>query len=660
MTDGGKPLKYRPDIDGIRALAILPVLAFHAFPHRVPGGFIGVDIFFVVSGYLISFIIFNGLQSGDFSFASFYAFRIRRIFPPLACVLIFSLAFGWFVLLPDEYEQLGRHIAASAAFLQNFNLLHEAGYFDIATELKPLMHLWSLAIEEQFYIVFPVLIWASWRLAYGSVAVILLVLIVSFSANLYESYHDLPQAFLAPQTRAWELMAGAALAYCNFTGRNYIFKSPAASLLSLSGAAIILLSMFMLDAGMVYPGWRAALPVLGTVLLIGVGDQTWFNRVVLSNNVIRGVGIISYALYLWHWPLLSFARIMESKTPALPVRIGCLIACFVLSYLSNRFIERPIRYGKERRNAKAVALLFVMAAIGAAGYMVAVEQGFGGRVFDPTSLKHLSAANAALERGTAICKRRYPQWTAHNDSSCIISDEAGRPTVTLIGDSHAGQLYPGLSEYFAGKATVEAFPASCAAPFLDVSAGTPLPVRFDSYKLINTAIEDAARDESVKVVVLAHQPECSYEAVRDIRDPATKDKEDIIRNGMKRTVAYLLERGKQVVLIIDNPPIGFDPKRCQIRPVRLLSQIDTNCSIPRSSLENNPWRRAYNKIIKEVAADFPQVVVFDLPNLLCDPSKCYVALHGTVMYRDENHLNNAGSAYVTSALGPLIARLLDH
>jgi peptidoglycan/LPS O-acetylase OafA/YrhL len=134
MTDGGKALRYRPDIDGIRALAILPVLAFHAFPHRVPGGFIGVDIFFVVSGYLISSIIFYGLQNGDFSFTSFYAFRIRRIFPPLACVLIFSLAFGWFVLLPDEYEQLGRHIAASAAFLQNFNLLQEAGYFDIATE----------------------------------------------------------------------------------------------------------------------------------------------------------------------------------------------------------------------------------------------------------------------------------------------------------------------------------------------------------------------------------------------------------------------------------------------------------------------------------------------------------------------------------------------
>ena len=183
MTPGG-PLKYRPDIDGIRALAILPVLAFHAFPHRVPGGFIGVDIFFVVSGYLISSIIFNGLQSGGFSFASYYAFRIRRIFPPLACVLIFCLVAGWFVLLPDEYEQLGRHIAASAAFVQNFNLLQEAGYFDIATELKPLMHLWSLAIEEQFYIVFPLLIWASWRLAYGSVAVILAVVLTAASADL--------------------------------------------------------------------------------------------------------------------------------------------------------------------------------------------------------------------------------------------------------------------------------------------------------------------------------------------------------------------------------------------------------------------------------------------------------------------------------------------
>jgi peptidoglycan/LPS O-acetylase OafA/YrhL len=322
---------YRPDIDGLRALAILPVVGFHGFPGWFPGGFIGVDVFFVISGFLISTIIFKSLDGSDFSFIAFYVRRIRRIFPALLVVLAASLVLGQHVLLGSEFEMLGRHIAAGAGFVQNFVLWQEAGYFDLVSEMKPMLHLWSLAVEEQFYLLFPLLMWAAWRLRINLLIPVVVILVASFATNLYGIRHDAVATFFAPQTRFWELMAGAVLAW--FTrgtvagggDRRRQAGTPSAavsSIVSIVGLSLVLLAIFGLNRSMPYPGGWAVLPVLGAVLLIFSGPAAVANRFMLSNRFAVSVGRISYPLYLWHWPLLSSLTIINGGVADGTQRVG--------------------------------------------------------------------------------------------------------------------------------------------------------------------------------------------------------------------------------------------------------------------------------------------------------------------------------------------------
>ena len=238
--------KYRPDIDGMRAIAVASVVIFHAFPELLPGGFIGVDIFFVISGFLISTIIFDSLDKGSFSFSEFYSRRIKRIFPALLLVLITSYLFGWFILSMDEYKQLGKHIAAGASFLSNFALRAEAGYFDNSAETKPLLHLWSLGIEEQFYIAWPMILWLGWKARFNPIAITILLAASSFLLNIMEIERDPVATFYHPQTRAWELLFGSTLAWLMLYKKNYFpginlnaLGSVAPNLISLSGLMLL-------------------------------------------------------------------------------------------------------------------------------------------------------------------------------------------------------------------------------------------------------------------------------------------------------------------------------------------------------------------------------------------------------------------------------------
>ena len=370
---------YRPDIDGLRAVAILSVVAFHAFPANLRGGFVGVDIFFVISGFLISNIIFRSLQRGDFSFAEFYAHRIKRIFPALIVVLAASFAFGWFALLPDEFKQLGKHMAAGAGFVQNFVLWKEAGYFDTASELKPLMHLWSLAIEEQFYLIYPLLIWAAWRVRLNALALVVVLGALSFGLNVLEIRDAAVKTFFVPQTRYWELLAGSVLAYLQLFKHGQsaplLSRSPALSahgrrvlnnLLSACGLFLILLAVITIHKGRAFPGWWALAPVAGAFLLILAGPQAWVNRNFLANRLMVFVGVISYPLYLWHWPILSFARIMEAEMPSPEIRGGAVALSLLLAWLTYRLLERPIRFGRKTW-VKTAVLSCLLTLVGGAG-----------------------------------------------------------------------------------------------------------------------------------------------------------------------------------------------------------------------------------------------------------------------------------------------------
>jgi peptidoglycan/LPS O-acetylase OafA/YrhL len=389
-------LKYRPDIDGLRAVAVLAVVAFHAFPSWVTAGFIGVDIFFVISGYLISTIIFENLDGGTFSFSEFYARRIKRIFPALILVLITCFAFGWFALLADEYKLLGKHIAAGAGFISNFALLNEAGYFDKSADTKPLLHLWSLGIEEQFYIVWPLLLWLAWKCKFNLLIITIIFAISSFIFNIKGIEQDMVATFYSPQTRFWELLSGSLLAWVTlykkdafsnvkhkidfclsriFYREKYeVDGKTLSNALSFSGALLLLYGFWRIDQEIIFPGKWALVPVLGAVLIITAGSKAWINRVILSNKVAVWFGLISFPLYLWHWPLLSFARIVLSESPSIDIRIAIVVISTILAWLTYRFVERPLRFGKNGRAGVAI-LVVLMAAVGCAGYTTFKQSG---------------------------------------------------------------------------------------------------------------------------------------------------------------------------------------------------------------------------------------------------------------------------------------------
>lgn len=362
---------YRPDIDGLRAVAVLSVVIFHAFPTWLPGGLVGVDIFFVISGYLISGHILQQLHDNRFSIFDFYSRRIRRIFPALILVLLFCLAVGAVALSAADNKELGEHVAGGAGFVANLLFWFEVGSNRDGGISNPLLHLWSLGVEEQFYIVWPLAAWVAWRRGMSVMKTIAVVAALSMIANLVIVYIDRTTAFYLPITRFWELLAGAALAELE---RSYGGLSrPAANMAAIAGIVLLVVSFALIREKQAFPGIIAAAPVLGAVLVIAAGRTAALKNLIFSNRIAVAIGLISYPLYLWHWPLLSFGYIIGHDTPAKEVRFGLLAVSVLLAALTYMMIEKPIRFGRFRKSAVAVPLFAIMAVIGAAGYWVSEE-----------------------------------------------------------------------------------------------------------------------------------------------------------------------------------------------------------------------------------------------------------------------------------------------
>jgi peptidoglycan/LPS O-acetylase OafA/YrhL len=459
-------LSYRPDIDGLRAVAVLSVVGFHAFPNLVGGGFIGVDIFFVISGYLISSIIFSSLERGSFSFAEFYARRIKRIFPALIVLFLACLAYGWFMLPPNEYRQLGKHIAAGAGFVANFVFWSEADYFDAAAASKPLLHLWSLGVEEQFYIFWPLLLWLVAKRGYNFLAVTLLIGIASFALNVGTMAVDATAAFYSPWCRFWELMMGGVLAHLPRRDPQGIARFP--GLKSVAGLICIAAGLFVLEKSTSYPGWRALLPTLGAFLLIWAGPGAWINRTLLAHPAAVWVGVISYPLYLWHWPLLWLvnAQLKSAVSTQHYLTAGAAIAASViLAWLTYRLIERPLRFGGGGKPV-VIGLVSLMIAAGAAGYLTYVNDGWiDYRI--PASVRQL----IQNDTDTRASWREHTCFLSEQDDATGFAAECleknRRPLLFLWGDSHAAALYPGLKylQQDSGLGIAE-FTASACPPLL--------------------------------------------------------------------------------------------------------------------------------------------------------------------------------------------------
>lgn len=463
---------YRADVDGLRAVAILLVLWFHAFPETMPGGFIGVDVFFVISGFLITGIFLRGVEKGTFSFAHFYAQRARRLLPALMVVLPASLAAGWHWLWPQEYTQLATHAAAAATFVLNIQLWTEAGYFDAATELKPLMHLWSLGIEEQFYLIYPCLLWFGWRLRRNPLIVILAVVLLSFTANLWLLQRDPAGAFFLPHTRFWELGLGGLLAWWRHT-RAPTTEAPKMwrQLLPWLGLTSIGAGAAILHPGTPYPGTAALLPVAGSLALILAGPHTWVNRHLLGSRPMVLVGLISYPLYLWHWPILSFARIVHTETPDAAVRWAAVALSFVLAWLTFRYVETPVRFGT-RRVFKLAAVVATVCLTALTAWLLRASDGASWRLPAEAAgiLSYRYDYQAGYREGTCFLR---PEQPPGEFAQCPDSWAAPDATWLLWGDSHAAHLIPGVKARYGDVANVVQRTASGCPPL----AGEAFPDR---------------------------------------------------------------------------------------------------------------------------------------------------------------------------------------
>ena len=464
--------KYRSDIDGLRAVAVLGVVASHAFPRLLQGGFTGVDVFFVISGFLISSIIFESLDNGAFSFAEFYVRRIKRIFPALVLVIAATYAVGWFVLLPDEFRRLSKHIVAGVAFVSNIALWREAGYFDVSTATKPLLHLWSLGIEEQFYLFWPALLWIAWKARFSRIALIGLTVIVSFGLNVRGIDTDSTATFYSPLTRLWELSCGSLLAWCvMYPPRVFAIWSAKVgddvwpALASAAGVALLAASYVGIRQSAAYPGALALFPVGGAVLLIAAGQRAWINRAILSNRVMVWFGLISYPLYLWHWPLLAFARVVRGGEVSSELRLAAVGLAIGLAWLTYRFIETPIRFGGYG-NRKALALATTLATVGIVGFVTYRADGFGWRF--PAIIQQLAAYQydyrPDYREGSCFLE---PAQNSAAFAKCDDGSLAQRPTLLLWGDSHAAHLYPGYKATYGAAMNVIQRTAAACPPILD-------------------------------------------------------------------------------------------------------------------------------------------------------------------------------------------------
>jgi peptidoglycan/LPS O-acetylase OafA/YrhL len=608
--------KYRPDIDGLRALAVLSVVIFHAYPEVLPGGYIGVDVFFVISGFLISSIIFKNLDNASFGFFDFYARRIRRIFPTLILVLVFCYLVGWTALFANEYEPLGMHIMAGAGFISNLILWKENGYFDLASDLKPLLHLWSLAVEEQFYIVWPIVLWATYKWNKQYLYVISLIFLASFLLNILSIYTDPVAAFYLPTNRFWELLMGALLAYISIYKNDSKPSSQTfKNIISICGIFLIFSANYLLNKNSLFPGWWAIAPTLGATLLIYSGESTWVNRKILSNKILVWIGLISFPLYLWHWPLLSFGRIVSDGKPSEILTGGLVLASICLAYVSYKYYELPIR---KLGIKTAILLALLLILIGVSGHSVYQRKGL--------EFRHYSVLKGYSDKTPHSDQRCLNKFSSVAPNFCNLSEGKRELDTVIIGDSVAHNLFPGMETRFNAEGrgiAMVGWPGR--QPW--IKAKNDSNYENELSEQMNSLIHAMAADSSITQIVLSmNQPkDISVELDRQIKD----------------TIRIFQSNGKHVLYVYSPPVLTFSPISCFGMPP-FRPALNPSCIQEISQI--SPDFFSVKKKMHEILTNL-KILTYDPLDTICENASCQIKLDSMLLYRTNNYLSIQGSEF---------------
>ena len=709
MLDTGKLVKYmqhldishshqhyRPDVDGLRAIAIVLVVAYHTLPSKFPGGFIGVDIFFVISGYLITKMIINELDRNIFSFSIFYLRRLRRLLPALVLVLFSVWLLGLVTLMAHQYKELGLHIIGGITFTSNFLLWSEAGYFDASSSLKPLRHLWSLGVEEQYFLIWPIIIIMLTKLKKKNLIIsCLFLLLLSFLLCIFLSNIEPVVAYYSLPTRLWELMLGGLLAI--YPSSRLMEKKVGGGVitqttLSLIGVTLLISATFLINGSQIngpqtYPDWRALVPVIAAALILS-SPRSILNRKFLSCKLIVGIGLVSYPWYLWHWPLLSIFENINHyfKLGSIEVklsRIALAVFSLGLAILTYKYIEKPIRTGiplerndiAKTKQAWSIATI-VCGIIVVIGVITVVFEGFpqrhairtnGGYAANLVEVSHNAFSKKLGEM--EICDSKFKvlpdSWCYQVRRTEKKKWEGEEIRTVVLGDSHARSLFLGLSSSWTEGPIL--LSARCA-PLLEVIvADEPECVQANQ-----NLIKNILADNAIEIVILVsrgplYTSGTGFGSVESgvgkklyfYRTETSFTPEQKFSFGLKNFIEPLVYGGKKVFFVLNVPELGFSPMNCIAAPPFLnhkMMQLN-ECGISKNLVLER--QQDYRRAIHNLQSEIPAIHVYDPLTLLCHKDWCRAEKNGQLLYLDNNHLSISGSKLVGQDLSNFVTKILQ-
>ncbi len=644
---------YRSDVDGLRAVAVSLVIFYHLGFGLFPGGFIGVDIFFVISGFIITRLILRDAENQNFSLLDFYARRFRRILPALISVITFTLAFGYWFLFPDDYLDLAKSAVFSAFSIPNLFFFWNTGYFDQDAELMPLLHLWSLGIEEQFYLVWPGLILLLARRSPSALTYILIILIgASFSASVLELGSDPKAAFFLPHFRVWELSLGALIAVLPIR----LSSKLSAITISSLGLVLIIAPALLLSSTSKFPGFAAIAPTVGTALVIISGNKNRHGlNIVLSTRPFVLVGLLSYSLYLWHWPVIVFWRHYFNGRNFTPTEGGViLVITCILAFISWRWIETPVRMGRlSRKNSFAFGFSGLLTLV-ILGTSIIISQGVKSRFS--------SQVGQLLSRHEMWWKWKCPYSdtgptveTFLGRAECVFGEQwdGSQRKAVLWGNSHAEHLTP-IFEVAAKETgtSVALWPASCL-PFVSKDGirmmwnGDPILMSERCGLARDKFIEKLdAHPEISRVILSANWAAADGRLFRTNPDERFSISMDLLREGLQDLVNRVTKPGRKIIILGDIPYNGLDLRACFLAESAPLfrARCPEGDKILRSQFER------YNKSADEAISSIKGAEVVLLGERMCGEVYCDSQINGESLYRDNDHWRRNLSSKTAEAL----------
>ena len=640
-------MKYRPDIDGLRALAVIPVILFHAGATWLPGGFVGVDIFFVISGYLISSILLRESAAGEFSFLRFYERRLRRIIPALLVVLIVTVAVFQVLALPDQAQQTAESGIAALLSLSNFYFWQTSGYFAPAAEFTPLLHTWSLAVEEQFYLLFPVVILILLRFRVPIKWVFVVGTIAAFVLGYWLSGAKPSVAYYLLPARAWELAIGAVLAVGVLPAvRGALMRE----FLPALGIGLILFSMFYIRKDMLFPGWIALMPCLGTAMVIHAGGRSWVAQRILAARPVVFVGLLSYSLYLWHWPVLTALRVRTASVHLdLPVAVSAIAATFLLAWASWRYVERPFRNKRDMPSRRMLGVLGAGSAVLLTFSGISITAGgFPARLSDASRMA--LAASTDIDPFRALCDN------VENRSQCRFGPIDEPVTYAIIGDSHAASIRPAIKYSGLMGNTAGTLYWAGACPLLSGAGMLNQDTNCSSFK--EDVFAQIERNSGLNTVILAGRwpyqvlgslPEVGGSYAKLLVDaetvtPSAEENARVFVRAMLRTLERLEVLGIDVIIMGSVPEPGFDVPRAVA--FSLYAGNTAPQGVPRSEVVKRAG--IADEILAEIAVEHSNVLFIPIWDTFCDEQWCLIERDGVPIYSDDDHLSYLGAKTVAA------------